>query len=408
LPSPVTSALVDVEAERGLIGAAFHTPDISVTLDVRPDDFHEPLHRKLWVMAGKAVTMGATFAAGPLARQDADLRDYLEALVDMGELTKLDVRPLAFRVVDMARRRRSIAAAQEFIANAGDIEKHLEQEANALIGQMSRNVVSKKSKTKRQVAMELAGQMNEPVVLFPTGIVDLDIAIGGGLMPKKTMGIAAKTKVGKTALLGTMSHNLNKLGTRHLYCALEFSDMEIEERNVARELNINTMQFIKNREKYYMAVAEYAVNVPDNMVYEHRPGASFEEYRAMVASAKINQGITGWFLDCCQLVSQDNSKHNEEQHIRQVAQWSADYARDQDMWCVMSMQLNETGGVRGGNGPRLACDIMFYLERELTAQGAWMEMKLARGIPYVDVGSQMEPGLFLRPQGPYFVGRSDV
>src|SRR5262249_15203950 len=158
-----------------------------------------------------------------------------------------------------------------------------------------------------------------PAVIYPTGLAALDEAIGGGLIAGKLYGISARKKVGKTVLLGTLSHNLARAGVSHLFIALEMSPEEIEQRNAARELGINSIAFLKEPTKdLARRVAEYACDLGETAFYESAPGATLDEVRRMVSRAVVQHGIKGVILDYWQLVAGKARNETEEYHLRNV------------------------------------------------------------------------------------------
>jgi replicative DNA helicase len=189
----------------------------------------------------------------------------------------------------------------------------------------------------------------------------------------------------------------------HLFIALEMSPAEIEQRNAARELGINSIVFLKEPTKdLARRVADYASAVSDSALYESAPGASLDEVRRMVSRAVVTHGIKGVILDYWQLVGGKAAKETEECHLRNVAQWLADACRKHGFWCLIAAQQNQEGNSRGGEGLRLACDAYFALNREKGADGAWMEMQESRYLPYQNIGSETVPGLWLNHHGPFF------
>jgi DnaB-like helicase C terminal domain len=148
-------------------------------------------------------------------------------------------------------------------------------------------------------------------------------------------------------------------------------------------------------------VGEYAATVPRFTLYEHAPGATFKRLRSIVGRARL-KGIKGVILDYLQLVGGRTPKDTEEAHLREVAQWLADVARQTGLWVLVAAQLNQDGNVRGGEGLRLACDQYYALHRHKGERGAWLEMEESRYTIYQRVGNETAPGLWLRNHGPHF------
>ena len=244
---------------------------------------------------------------------------------------------------------------------------------------------------------------------YQSGLTLLDRVIGGGFFPGKCYGIAARKKVGKTVLLGTISHNLNRAGVPHLFIAAEMSDSEIEQRNMARELGINSVRFLKrDRQSLHAPAQAYAAAVPDATFYERAPGATLDEVRRMVARAVIQRGIKGVILDYWQLVGGKERHETEEYHLRAVAQFLADACRRHGIWALVAAQVNQDGNTRGGEGLKLAVDVYFTLHRDKDSDHAWLEMEESRYVLYANVGSPDVPGLRLNKLGPFFEDAGDA
>jgi replicative DNA helicase len=228
--------------------------------------------------------------------------------------------------------------------------------------------------------------------------------MGGGLYAGKLYGFAARKKVGKTVLLGTISHNLHRAKVPHLFIALEMSPVEIEQRNAARELGINSIAFLRNptRDLARRVSDEYAVGLGGYAVYESAPGASLDQVRGMISRAIVRNKIKGVVLDYWQLVGGKAKGESEEYHLRTVAQWLADTCRKHGLWAMVACQVNQEGNTRGGEGLKLACDLYFTLHRDKGSDGGWLEMEESRYAPYCNVGGEDGPGLWLHHNGPFF------
>jgi replicative DNA helicase len=258
--------------------------------------------------------------------------------------------------------------------------------------------------TREQVALRIYEALKRPVEVCSTGLLGLDQAMGGGLFPGKLYGIGARKKVGKTGLLGSISFNVNELEVRHLCIALEMSDVEIEQQNIARAMGFNSARFLKpDRDRLLEKVGTYVATAREknHTLYEHVPGARFAEIRRLIARAH-QRGIKGVVLDYLQLIGGRNPKETEEYHHRICAQMLADIARQLGIWIVVACQLNQEGNTRGGEGLRLACDHYYVLHRDKGYPGAWLEMQDSRYTAYANVGSESSPGLWLRWNGPHF------
>lgn len=121
----------------------------------------------------------------------------------------------------------------------------------------------------------------------------------------------------------------------------------------------------------------------------------------MIGRARI-RGIKGVIVDYLQLVGGKRKQDTEEYHLRAVAQWLADMARQTGLWVLVACQLNQDGNTRGGEGLRLAADMYLVMHREQGQSGAWLEMADTRFTLNTNIGSEMIPAIWLRKRGPHF------
>jgi replicative DNA helicase len=395
------AVLADPEAEAKVIAALLVDNALLDRLDLTADDFVQTAHARIFTLASGMIRRGnpatvAVLASIPETRAVVmALRDNVPARVDVPHLVGV-IRTFSLR-------RHLLKLAEELGQRASeDIERSPEEIAVEFASAMT-NLPSRKTvKTERQGVEEVLADLQRPVEMAPTGLRQLDIAIGGGLMAGHLYGIAARKKLGKTALMATISHNLTRAGVPHLYVSLEMSDREIIQRNIARDLSFNSLQF-RTRTKPHLEelVAQYAKTASETTYWEHRPGATFDEVRAVIGRARM-LGIKGCFVDYLQLIQGKNTRDSEARHLDQVAQGLLDIAKRHGIWVVAAAQLNQEDNTRGGEGLRLACDMYFALHREKHDPAAWMEMQESRFTAYQDVGSATRPGFWLRANGPHF------
>jgi replicative DNA helicase len=391
------------EAEMNIVGAAMIDHSLALTLPVNADDFENEFHGRLWVLMGEAANSGRIITLDQIQTSWPNMHGYVRAIVDNCMTHPDTVKSYARAVKDAAARRRLKYLAMDLAESVGDIETPVEELAAKFVSDITKATGAAGARMKREVAASVVTALDKPSPCYSTGLPRLDEVWGGGLFAGKLYGIAARKKVGKSALLATVSQALNRSATKHLFVALEMSPEEIEQRHIATEYNFNSVKFLKRQDRgIVIPSSEYAANVPDNTIYEHRPGASLEEIRRMVTRAILHHKISGVILDYWQLVGGKAKSETEEFHLRNVAQWFADICRREGIWCLMAAQLNQEGNTRSGEGLKLACDIYMTLNREKDSEGAWMEMQESRYVLYNDVGSETMPGLFLNKNGPHF------
>jgi replicative DNA helicase len=372
------------------------------------EDFAEPVHREIWRVGSEMARNGSPVSMATLLPRlegdDEAVKKYI-IQVAMSAIIVSGAPYYAEEIRDLSNRRQLIRLAESAMETATDFERS----ADEIIAGTVRDLQSLSDDgipqgiTTRQAAEAITEDLGKALPCFSTGLVGLDRAAGGGLYAGKLYGVAARKKVGKTLFLGSVSYNLNQSGIPHLFFTGEMSPKEIEQRNAARACGFNSIQFLtRDDPDLSNKVANYAVTVPNNVIYEHKPGATLEELRAMVSRHLAKRKIKGLIVDYLQLIGGKSKQDTEELHLRTVADWLARIAREENLFVLVAAQTNQDGNTRGGEGLRLACDMYFSLHREKDQQGAWLEMGESRYTLYQNVGNETSPGIWLDKDGPHF------
>ena len=394
-------ALSDLAAERNLIAVALADNRIVERLALAPEAFADSSHRELWAALRSISDRGEAVSVAVLAVTLPRLQGYIARLPDMG--ARIDLADSYAGIVrDFATRRCLVELVERVQNAAGDMTKPAQEITGDAMRALGKLDLGRPGDSKRTIARRVYDSLSASLEVFPTGLAGLDTAMSGGLVAGQLYGIGARKKVGKTILLGTVSHNLNAARITHLFVSAEMSPVQIEQRNIAREMGFNSVKFLRaDREDLRRRVGDYVANTANHTLYEHAPGCSFAELRGIVARARL-KGVKGVIVDYLQIIEGKEKGETEESHHRRVAQWLANMGRDTGLWVLVAAQLNQDDNVRGGEGLKLACDMYFVLHREKDHPGAWLEMQESRHTLYANVGSETEPGLWLRKNGPYF------
>jgi replicative DNA helicase len=243
---------------------------------------------------------------------------------------------------------------------------------------------------------------------YSTGITRLDNAMGGGLYPGRSYGFAAKKKIGKTVLAGTISMNLAKQGIKHLFVCGEMSPKEIQQRNLARLTDTFPSAFRTDYSKdraFQNKIAEAVRTSTRNVLFRNAPGLTFDELRRVFTSAVERHGVKGCILDYWQLVGGKGKHQSTSEHLDEVAQWIADFSRKHGTWTIMMAQINQEGNTRGGEGVRLAFDQVYHMKApgdDPSRSARYLEMMDTRYTKWLNIGSETEDRLRMNEKGPFF------
>jgi replicative DNA helicase len=407
-----------IEAEQGVLGAILARNDTLFQLpaDLRAEHFYEPLHQRIFTVACEAIEKGHTVDALMLRKRfdgDPALADigggaYLAKLVG-ASFAVMDAPACARQIIDLAERRKIIAACQQAIFKAHDFSVDSSDVIARLSGELENNdspryhIISE-----RQISEKILNRVKgkKTVERFQTGIAKLDTSMDGGMYANKLYGIVGRKKMGKTMLAGTISTNLQKSGTKHLYIALEMGSEEIHQRNLARELNCFESAFrtgFIESDSCLNRLGAYAANAKNYRLYLDAPGITFSDLKHILPLYIRKYKISGFILDCWQLVGGKTKGQSTAEHQDNVAQWLAEIVKKYPVWGLVTAQENQDENTRGGEGIRLACDQLYRLcKRDESSSDAWLEMMETRYTKWHDAGSEMFPAMSLNDKFTHF------
>lgn len=408
-----------IQLEQALLGRILKSQhELHAMPFLTADWFTEPVHKRIFSAMRQKAEHGEEINAVTLK----PLFDSDPALIDIGggkyifnllsqAMYAVSADDIAREIGDIKSRFELVEFCKSAIADCMDINSVAFSEilmnltGNAIA--MMEGHGSRKIKQEYEVVESLLDDLKADPKIYSTGINTLDTAMGGGLHAGKAYGIAARKKVGKTVLAGTISYNLAQNGVKHLFVCGEMGEKEIEQRISARRTGSFSSAFNNTYGRsrdFTNKLAETAVNLRNNpsaMFYD-APGISFNELKSVLLEAVFKHKITGFILDYWQLVGGKPKSKSTSEHLDEVAQWIAEFGRKYGVWSVTMAQINQEGNTRGGEGMRLAFDQVYQLHRDdVTLPGAWMEMMDTRYTKWMDIGGKDDPGLIMT-ETPHF------
>ena len=415
---PLQPPVGNSAAEQHLLGALLmHAGLLENIPQLSPEHFVEPFHAELFRVMREIHGRGETFTPVtlchnlPLVRAygQEGMGSYLAQLMSVGGLQQSYLKHFADEIIKAWRTLEVFRCCKVAMLATADGDQPSEEIASRAITALQR-LMSSESTCKLQDEAEVTEAIIEDLKVSAdttsTGLETLDEAMGGGLHAGNSYGFGGRKKMGKTLLASTISYNLNQQHVPHLFICGEMGPKEIHQRNLCRELQIKPFSFrgdYRKDPRFLTRLAEARLKTPRCMFYHNAPGLTFEGLRRIVAVAQQRKGIKGVILDYWQLLGGKGKNKSTSEHLDEVAQWIADYCRQEGLWSIVMAQMNQEGNTRGGEGLRLACDQMYLLDREdPSLPNAWLEMIETRYTGWMDVGDKQNPGLYMSDNGPYF------
>ena len=400
----------DLQIEQQTLGTIITYPESLKHLDgLLPEHFYDETHRSLYAEILRMIGNSEKISPAKLSLH-VD-KAYLAALI--GGQRLLDVRGASDVLVELASRRmvHGICQMAGDAMNRGATSAEGLQLLQPLTSGEALEGQTRTMHDSAHVTEQILHDLKTDVKPFSTGLYKLDECMDGGMYPGKAYGVAARKKVGKTILLGTVSHNLNMAGVKHLFICGEVGEKEIQQRVLSRALEIYPSAFrtgFAERPEIMAKIRNYLTQAPKNAIYLDAPGITFDKLKHAVVTAHMRYGIKGFILDYWQLVSGKQGRDSEAFHLGEVAQWIAEIGRKLGIFSLTAAQINQDGNTRGGEGMRLAFDQVYHLqplgegEGDVTMPGRWMEMMDTRYTQWANIGDRDYAGLMLNEKGLYF------
>ncbi len=397
-----------VDVEHWLLAGLLRNNIAILEIPTTPEDFYYPQHGSIFSLMKTKLSESGGFsyvdlmvwANGQTFYAPHDGVEYVRSIADQALGVDIEtIKGYAGMLSELSRKRKIYAAikdAEAMIAtqSTADVLAFMQDK-------ISGNTQAEFLKTNRMVHDEIIENFRLPPKFHSTGLPSLDAAMGGGMYSGFTYGLCGAEKAGKTTLAHTISHNL---ACPHLYVAMEMGAKQIEQRNIARELGINSLAFLKRTQD--VETRTKTVKFNENIIWYDAPGASLDEIIQAIALAQMKYKIEGFIIDYWQLVGGQAKGELEEKHLRRVAQALADHARKKGLWCILLAQMNKEGQLFGGNGLRKACDQLYMIEQSTSENGRWLRMDASRYTLKCDIGAETNPALVLDIQrGPHFRDR---
>lgn len=393
----------DQEVEQALLGGLLVNNDVIFELNLTPNDFYYPPHKKIFERMLKDLhetgefsyaTMGQWAKGQEFITGESGNR-YIMALRDNCITSTPNQLQIYANVLKEYSNKRQL---QEKLEQALEKVKAPDSKSHEVISIVN-NVLDETTNVENLIDGETVFKkvlqgIEKPNKCFSTGLGGLDKAMAGGFYAGWTYGFCGAEKSGKTMLATTLAYNMTHQGCKLLYIALEMGSTQIEQRSIARQLGFNPIKFLDDPNGIARQVAEAKPN--PNINYLDMQGATLDDILLNVAKAKVKMGINGFILDYWQLVRATDNRTTEEKHLRDVAQFISDFARKNDLFCIILAQMNQDGRLFGGNGLRKACDQLYMIEQyEEDSKERWLRMDASRYTLRGDLGSETQPYMII-------------
>jgi len=375
--SPTNGEILDqlppqnLDAERGALGSCVLDPrkvdDVADLL--RVDDFHADANRKLF----------AAIVAMHEAGQPIDTVTLRDALKNRGELEAVGGLAYLAEVVNSvpyaangmyyaqivrakAESRRLIHAGIDLLqsAHGGGDPAQLAARAEAAIGAALERpageglVDAKGAIVEAMAAVERIREKREGTGLL-TGVEEFDEAVGG-LFPGELTILAARPRMGKTALANQIAIHAAERGRGVLFASLEMAAAELMTRTLcgrsgvdSRRIRTGTMTDgdVRTLVKAGTDLASMDLQILDS------PGATVAGIRRAARKARRSGDLQLVVIDYLQLIEPDDPRVPRHEQVARIARALKGLARELQLPVLCLAQVNRQTESAGDHRPRL-------------------------------------------------------
>jgi len=357
----------DVASERIVLGSVIMDARIVDTTlaDLLPSDFYDARHEALYRSLTQAQRAGEpTDVAAVAARL---LRDPIPGLgmADVaamaGEVSSTATAGwYADRVRDTARIRRVQEAADRIALTAatGDLDD-VESLVQTARGALDEAVTTRGAGNIRwydDILAESFTRWETPDdEALPTGWVEVDDTLNGGLRPGHLMVIGARPAVGKTAAATVLVRHIAQTGAAALFASLEMSENELADRVTSAAAGVLSNHLTKRKldetdwrrlERFVQGRSAWPIAIDD------RPHQSVAQIASRARDvARSPHGLSVIVVDYLQLVTPRDVKASRQEQVGGVARDLKLLAKDLRVPVVALAQVNRASQQRGDGRP---------------------------------------------------------
>ena len=361
-------------------------------------DFFDPVHGSIWgrirdlKKAGQpcdltALVMQMGLTLGGMETPEAqNMSVYLTACVtqtiSFGPQNYQDTARLLIKQAAKRSYARKLVKSARRLSQSS-LTDTAEQLASEHIQDIQRDQHSGSLVTASQLVREMLDTRFDDVRIDSTGWHRLDRALGGGLAENEYSVFAGRMGGFKTTLATSVSHNLiaGSEPVAHDYYCLEQTAQQIFQKMVARwiseiwfeangledRVNASIFRDINIRRSDWFGQALEAADEwyrRRGLRFLRRPRMDLQDLVSEISSAGLEGHAKGIIVDYVQLIRTPLAEKGQTTaHLDHVHQTLAELATNNPLWIVGLAQLNQTGGVRGGDGAIAAASNVCYLHK---------------------------------------------
>ncbi len=357
---PTTIPPASVQAEEALLGALLINPELLKTIDIRPEDFY--IIRNRWI-----------FEAMLEIRQTAQV-DYMTvcaALESNGKLneikgpaylldliartpTSLHAESYADIIRDRARRRRILEIAANLTKAAYDLDQDVDKTVSTAATSLANSTQPKGGAQHVSVfasrhydrISELSSGKRQ-VQRIPTGFIDFDRCLDGGLRIPEMLLLLGKPGLGKTKFILQLGFQMGRTFPGAIY-EMETDEDQIMDREFSRRTRISDSRFETGQlgdDEWPLYTHEFEKLADKTMTKVYLDfGSSWTttSLRADLARLKAEYGIVWYMVDYMKFL-RDSYGRDEIERLNHISGRLKQINRELGLASVIIHSMNKEG-----------------------------------------------------------------
>jgi replicative DNA helicase len=377
--------MYDPESEQALIASIFQEPESidAVSEVLRPEEFYDPRNELIFSTATRLHMNGGDFKPAAIAstlRSAGELDKaggipYIHQLINPTNIPGFGSDPLtmAKNIKDAARRRATVAVAQEMMENAQYGSGLSGEQAIEAAEQSIQRVLNSESVSgaihsiasmydDAIVRFEEAAAMPEGVEIgINTGFTDLDDILGG-LRGTRLYYLAARPGSGKTTLALDIARSAALLqGKTVLFFSLEMSHTEVFEKIMSAEARVELKKLQKgdlSEEDWFNIREAEGMLKRSNFLVDPSPNVGLPKIRTLALRQNARpEGLDMIIIDYLQLMEVPRGSSKQASRQEQVSELSRGLkllAKELDVPVIVLSQLNRSSENRADLTPKVS------------------------------------------------------
>lgn len=352
-------------AEQSVIGALLLKPDCFDEIDLVADDFATEAHRIAFSAisrmcnSGKAVDV-ITLAETLSVSGDLDRAGGLQYLGGLAQNvpSAVNVKHYAQTVRNHALLREMQEISAEIAEQAGrkvaptEIAEAAERRIFGVMEKRDGKEPVMLIEALEEAIIHIEERYSGAAIAMPSGLADLDELLGGGFHRGSLNILAARPKMGKTALACTMAVTAARAGGVIYFASLEMPRREIANRMIAITSGYPTDAIMKDHNATDAVNAAVGTLKGLKIILDDECGLTIGKLRSRTRKAQRKHGLQMVVVDYLQLMRGDGS--NREQEIAGISRGLKGLSKELDCPVLCLAQVNRECESRTDKRPHMS------------------------------------------------------